>query len=169
MRAWCAVGLQHCASWHRQTGTPMPIELEIVDERANFAVVDWRVDGGYKGNPFRAARNQIRVERLAKAFVRTDDRDRQLALAEQISALRRRPDMPEPYRQLLDAAQAPANHLRLQSGASDPIVFGALMAALASRLGEPVDGQPGATRPAAEPIIAERQRNQPRPRDGMSL
>jgi len=97
MRAWCAVGLQHCASWHRQTGTPMPIELEIVDERANFAMVDWRIEGGYKGNPFQAARGQHRLERLAKDFLRADDRVRQLALAEQIAALRQRPGMPQRY------------------------------------------------------------------------
>lgn len=143
MRAWCAVGLQHCASWHRQTGTPMPIELEIVDERANFAVLDWRFAGGSKGNPFQAARARIGLERLARKFLDADDRDQQRALAEKIAAIRQYPSMPASLQQLLAAAQAPANHLRLQSGAPDPVVFGALLADLARRLPEPLDGAPG--------------------------
>lgn len=143
MRACCAVGLQHCASWHRQTATPMPIELEIVDAYANYAVLDWRFAGGSKGNSFQAARAQIGLERLARKFLDADDRDQQRALAEKIAAIRQYPAMPASLQQLLAAAQAPANHLRLQSGAPDPIVFGALLADLARRLPEPLDRAPG--------------------------
>jgi hypothetical protein len=158
MRAWCAVGLQHCASWHRQSGTPMPIGLEIVDERANFAVLDWRFEGSSKGNPFQIGRAQVGLERLAREFLHADDRDRQLALAERIAAVRQYPNMPDSLRQLLAAAQAPANHLRLHSGAPDPVVLGALLADLAGRLGEPFDGRPS-ERPAAVPLETE---NRPR-------
>ena len=158
MRAWCAVGLQHCASWHRQSGTPMPIELEIVDERANFAVLDWRHEDGYKGNPFQIGRAQIGLERLAREFLHADDRDRQRTLAERIAAVRQYPNMPDSLQQLLAAAQAPANHLRLHSGAPDPVVFGALLADLAGRLGEPFDGRPSES-PAAAPLDGE---NRPR-------
>jgi hypothetical protein len=168
MRAWCAIGLQHCASWHRQTGAPMPIELEIADAYANFAVWDWRFAGGSKGNPFQVARAHIGLERLAREFLHADDRDRQLALAERIAAVRQYPKMPGSLQQLLAAAQAPANYLRLQSGAPDPVVFGALLADLAGRLGEPIDGAPSKP-PAAQSGPEKRPRSPHSPVDVITV
>lgn len=164
MRAWCAVGLEHCASWHRQTDTPMPIELEIADESAKLAIVDWRLERGYEGNPFEAARGQFWLERVARNFLEAETRDRQLELAEKIATSPRPPsDAPERYKELLSALRAPANHLRLASGMPDPVIFGALLTDLKRRLGN-AGGQ--APNQAAEPIVAvEHPSHHPRPED----
>lgn len=137
MRAWCAVGLQHCASWHRQTDTPMPIELEISDESAKLAVVDWRLERGYEGDPFEAARGQFWLERMASDFLEADTRDRQLDLTQRIAAAPRPPsDAPKRYKELLSALRAPANHLRARDGVPDPVIFGAMLNNLRRYLGK---------------------------------
>lgn len=139
MRAWCAIGLQHCASWHRQTDTPMPVELEIVDQTADFAIVDWRLERGFQGNPFEAARGQFWLERMANEFLDADTRDRQLALAEQIAALGYPRGAPDNYKSLLAALQAPANLLRLSSGTPDLLALGTMLTDLKRRLGRATD------------------------------
>ena len=114
----------------------MPLELEILDESAKFAIVDWRLERGYEGDPFAAARGQFRLERLARDFLEADTGDRQLDLAERIAAAPRPPsDAPRRYKELLAALQAPANHLRARDGVPDPAIFGAMLNDLRHHLG----------------------------------
>jgi len=137
IRAWVGVGINDLVEWHQKHNTTPDPELTAAQKAAQPAIDAWKASrsGLANENPFLRGQAIWALRKRAIAFCTTDDRAKQLELAEKLLQYKQHSDMPAHHNDLVYYAHRAAAYLRtIDQRSFNPQILGQFVKDIKQRL-----------------------------------